>query len=70
MVTMHNAGTSSAQHVEEERRKKLQTKTSVREKMTAMREASDKKARKAEGGREGREWGDVESGGGERGSAR
>lgn len=57
---MHNAGTTRVQHFEEERRKKLQTKTSVREKMTAMREASDKKARKAEGGRDRsggcREW--------------
>lgn len=49
-VTMHNTGTTSEQHVEEDK----DVDKGVRErKMTAMREASDKKARKADGGREG-----------------
>lgn len=46
-VTMHNTGTTSEQHVEEDK----DVDKGVRErKMTAMREASDKKARKADGG--------------------
>lgn len=48
-VTMHNTGRTSAQHVEDDK----DTNKGVREReMTAMRAASDKKARKAEGGRE------------------
>lgn len=46
-VTMHNTGTTSEQHVEEDK----DVDKGIRErKMTAMREASDKKARKADGG--------------------
>lgn len=52
-VTMHNTGRNSVQHVEEDK----DADKGVREReMTAMRAASDKKARKAEGGREG-VWG-------------